>query len=107
MNDKTALALRKLKDDDGNYLWNSSNDTILGKPVIISNEMPDIESGKKPVLFGDLSFYWIIDRSPMSIQAIKELFATNHQIGYIGTERLDGKLIRSEAVKVIAISDEE
>lgn len=107
MNDKTALALRKLKDEDGNYLWNSANDTILGKPVIISNEMPDIESGKKPVLFGDLSFYWIIDRSPMSIQVIKELFATNHQIGYIGSERLDGKLIRSEAVKVIATSDEE
>ena len=43
MNDVTALALRKLKDADGNYLWNSNNDTILGKPVYISEFMPDVE----------------------------------------------------------------
>ena len=40
MNDKTALALRKLKDGDGNYLWNQANDTILGRQVIISEYMP-------------------------------------------------------------------
>ena len=107
MNDRTALALRKLKDGDGNYLWNGENDTILGKPVIISSEMPDAEDGNKPVLFGDLSYYWIIDRAPISIKAVKELFAATDQVGYLGYERLDGKLIRSEAVKVIAISEEE
>lgn len=57
MNDATALALRKMKDADGKYLWNQATDTILGKPVIICNEMPDAEIGKKPVLFGDLSYY--------------------------------------------------
>ena len=40
MNDKTALALRKLKDGDVNYLWNQANDTILGRQVIISEYMP-------------------------------------------------------------------
>ena len=103
MNDATALALRKMKDADGNYLWNQASDTILGKPVIICNEMPDAETGKKPILFGDLSYYWIIDRSPVCIKALEELFAINGQVGYIGYEFLDAKLIRPDAVKVISI----
>ena len=45
MNDRTAAALRKLKDDSGNYLWNSSTDTVLGKPIRICNELPDIAAG--------------------------------------------------------------
>lgn len=57
MNDKTALALRKLKDIDSNYLWNQTNDTILGKQVIISEYMLDIETGTKPIAFGDFSYY--------------------------------------------------
>lgn len=107
MNDKTALTLRKLKDDDGNYLWNHANDTILGKPVYISGEMPDADAGEKPVAFGDLSYYWIIDRSPASIKPLNELFTLNGQVGYIGYELLDGKLIRSDAVKVLEIETEE
>ena len=39
MNDETAMALRKLKDADGNYLWRSTDDTIFGKKVIISEFM--------------------------------------------------------------------
>ena len=103
MNDATALVLRKLKDKDGNYLWNQASDTILGKKVVISNEMPDAESGKKPVIFGDISYYWIVDRSPISIKALKEVFAANDQIGYVGYEFLDARLVRSEAVKVLGI----
>ena len=41
MNDETAHALKKLKDDSGNYLWRGSDDTIMGKPVMISEYMPD------------------------------------------------------------------
>lgn len=107
MNDKTALALRKLKDVGGMPLWNHTNDTILGKPVIICNEMPDADNSEKPVAFGDLSYYWIIDRSPASIKALNELFALNGQVGYLGYELLDGKLIRSDAVKILKIETEE
>lgn len=39
MNDETALYLRNLKDNDGNFLWRGSADTLMGKPVIITNEM--------------------------------------------------------------------
>lgn len=66
MNDETALALRKLKDSDGNYIWNHNTDTILGKLVYISKYMPGAISGSKPILFGDFSYFWIINRRPLA-----------------------------------------
>jgi HK97 family phage major capsid protein len=104
MNDETAFYLRTLKDDDGNYLWNSNNDTIFGKEVITSPYMPSIESGKQPIIFGDLSFYWVIERKPLAIQVLSELYKNQGQVGFIGYERVDGKLIRPEAVKTIKMA---
>lgn len=104
MNDETALTLRLLKDENGNYLWNHSNDTILGKPVHVNNSMPSAVSGAKPIAFGDFSFYWIVERDPVSFRILKEKFFETGQIGYMGYEILDGKLILSDAVKAMKIS---
>lgn len=104
MNDETAFYLRTLKDDDGNYLWNPNKDTIFGKEVLISPYMPSIKSGKKPIIFGDLSFYWIIERKPLAIQVLSELYKNQGQVGFIGYEKVDGKLIRPEAVKTIKMA---
>ena len=105
MNDVTALALRTLKDSAGNYLWRDSDDTILGKKVIMSEFMPDAESGSKPIVFGDFSYYWVIGRRPIGVRTLSEKFAALDQLGYLAYEFLDGKLIRPEAVKVIQITD--
>ena len=104
MNDETAFYLRTLKDDDGNYLWNPNKDTIFGKEVLISPYMPSIESGKRPIIFGDLSFYWIIERKPLAIQVLNELYSNQGQIGFIGFERVDGRLIRPEAIMTIKMA---
>ncbi len=104
MNDRTALALRKLKDEAGNYLWNGSTDTILGKPVRICNDMPDIAAGSKPVLFGDFRYFWIIDRSPVSMKALKERFAMTARVGYVAFELLDARLVRKDAVKALSVA---
>ena len=101
MNDKTALALRTLKDDAGNYLWRDSDDTILGKKVIMSEFMPDSKPGAKPIAFGDFSYYWVIGRRPIGVRTLSEKFAVLNQLGYLAYEFLDGKLIRPKAVKVI------
>lgn len=106
MNDETVLAIRLMKDDNGNYLWNHSKDTILGKPVYINNCMPSIASGAKPISFGDFSFYWIVERDPLIVRVLKEKFIESGQIGNLGYEFLDGKLIRPEAVKVLQLSGE-
>lgn len=84
MNDKTALALRTMKDKDGNYVWNHANDTILGKKVYISNEMPDIAAGQKPIAFGDFSFYSIVDRAPISVSVLTEKFSTTEKAQHQG-----------------------
>ena len=103
MNDNTALTLRTLKDADGNYLWNQSNDTILGKEVVICEFMPNAEAGKMPIAFGDFSYYWIIDRKRLSARVLKELYALNQQTAFLGVEYLDGMLVRREAVKTLCI----
>ena len=101
MNDSTALVLRTLKDADGNYLWNHNNDTILGKQVIISEYMPDVAEGTKPIAFGNFGYYWVVDRAPVSVRTLVEKFALLGQIGYLAYKFLDGKLIRKDAIKVI------
>jgi len=106
MNDKTAFTLRTLKDSAGNYLWRDSDETILGKKVIMSEFMPDVESGLKPIGFGDFSYYWVIGRRPIGVRTLTEKFAALDQLGYLAYEFLDGKLIRPEAVKVIQINTE-
>ncbi|WP_027332633.1 phage major capsid protein [Mycoplasmopsis gallinarum] len=101
MNDETAQTLRTLKDEGGNYIWNHTNDTIMGKRVIISNAMP---TTGKPIAFGDFSYYWIVQRLPLTVRPLTEKYALHQQIGYLGYEHLDGKLIRSDAIKTLNIT---
>lgn len=100
MSDETALKLRTLKDKDGNYLWNNNNDTIFGKEVVTSIYMND---SNIPVIFGDLSYIWILIRSPLAVRVLSEKYILNDEIGYAANERFDVKLIRPEAVKVLKV----
>lgn len=105
MNDETALTLRTLKDSAGNYLWNPGTDLLLGKPVYISYDMPSATAGNVPVLFGNFSYYWIIQRHPVGVRTLNETFITQGQLGYLASEFIDGKLIRREAVKALRIAE--
>mgnify|MGYP004522899185 CR=1 FL=1 len=105
MNDTTALALRKLKDVNGNYLWRTSDDTILGKKVEISPYMPDIAAGASPITFGDLSYVWFLERQPLSLKVLSELYANENATGYAAFERIDCKLIRPKAVALLSIAE--
>ncbi len=105
MNDETALALRTIKDANGNYIWNHATDTILGHKVCISEYMPNAESGNKPIAFGDFSYYWVIGRAPISVRTIREKFVLMDQIGHLAVMFVDGKLICPEAIKVMQITD--
>jgi len=106
MNDASVKALRKLKDSNGQYLWQPSltagtPDTLLNRPVYTSAYMPAIEAQAKSVLFGDLSYYWVADRQGRSFKRLGELYAPTGQVGFLGTQRVDGKLVLPEAVKVL------
>ena len=106
LNDATIRAIRKLKDNNGNYLWQPSltagtPDTILGRPVYTSSYVPTIAAGAKTIAFGDFSYYWIADRAGRNFKKLTELYAANDQTGFVATQRVDGKLILPEAIKVL------
>ena len=106
MNDTTVKAIRKLKDSTNNYLWQPSitagtPDTILNRPVYTSSYVPALAAGAKSIAFGDMGFYWVADRQGRSFKRLNELFAATGQVGFIASQRVDGKLILPEAVKVL------
>ena len=107
LNDSTIKSIRKLKDTNGQYLWQPSltagtPDTILGRPVKTSAYMPAIAAGAKSIAFGDFSYYWIADRQGRSFKRLNELFAATGQVGFLASQRVDGRLILAEAVKVLS-----
>lgn len=108
LNDSTVKALRKLKDSNGNYIWQPSvsagiPDTIFNRPYYTSSYIPELKAGNKVMAFGDFSYYWISDRQGRSFKRLNELFAMTGQIGFIASQRVDGKLILPEAVKTLSI----
>lgn len=108
LNEQTVKALRKIKDNTGNYIWQPAvssglPDTILNRPYVTSVYAPVSAAGAKPIAFGDLSYYWIADRQGRSLKRLNELFAMNGQVGFLASQRVDGKLILPEAVKTLTI----
>ena len=108
LNDTTVKALRKLKDNNGNYIWQPSvqagqPDMILNRPYHTSAYVPEAAAGAKVMAFGDFSYYWIADRQGRSFKRLNELFAANGQVGFLASQRVDGKLVLPEAVKTMAI----
>ena len=107
LNDTTVKALRKLKDNNGNYIWQPSvqagvPDMILNRPYHTSSYVPEVAAGNKVMAFGDFSYYWIADRQGRSFKRLNELYAATGQVGFLASQRVDGKLVLAEAVKVLA-----
>lgn len=106
LNDATVRAIRKLKDANGQYLWQpglreGESDTLLGKKIATSAYVPTIAAGAKTILFGDLSYYWIGDREGVTFKRLNERYADYGQVGFLASKRVDGKLILPEAIKVL------
>ena len=106
MNDATISAIRKLKDGQGQYIWQpgikeGSPDMLFNQRVLMSNYMPLIATGNKVILYGDFSYYWLAEREGRTLERLNELYAVTDQVGFKMTERLDGRLILPEAVKCL------
>ena len=92
-NDVCVAELRKLKDNNGQYLWQPSlqagePDRVLGYKVYTSPYFPVPTAGGTAVAFGDFSYYNIGDRGTRSFAELKELFAGNGMIGFVAKEIL-------------------
>lgn len=106
MNDATISAIRKLKDGQGQYIWQpgikeGAPDMLFNQRVLMSNYMPLIATGNKVILYGDFSYYWLAEREGRTLERLNELYAVTDQVGFKMTERLDGRLILPEAVKCL------
>lgn len=112
MNDATVSALRKLKDSNGQYLWQPSMqagqpDRLLGYEIYTSPYVPTMAAGALSIAFGDFQSYWIADRTGRTVQRLNELYSTNGQVGFVATDELsllssvDGKIILSEGIQLL------
>ncbi len=107
--DATIKEIRKLKDNNGNYLWQPStregeSDKIAGYVYDTSEFVPGLADGGKVMTFGDYKYYWIADRQSRTFKRLNELYAANGQVGFMSTQRVDGKLILTEAVKALQVT---
>jgi HK97 family phage major capsid protein len=104
--DATVKSLRKLKDANGQYIWQPGiqagrPDTLLGRTLTISEFLEDPAAGKKPIAYGDFSTYRILDRRGLYFQRLNELYATSGQVGFLAYKRYDGRLLNTNAIKVL------
>lgn len=110
MNRETLKAIRKLKDSDGNYVLNRDLSTafgwtILGKPVYLSENMPTMAAGKKAIVYGDLSGYYVKLVESMDIQVLNEKFADEHAVGVVAWLEMDGKVVEEQKIAVLKMAD--
>lgn len=107
--DPVLAAIRKLKDGDGNYLWQMGDvrtgapGTLLGQPYSVNQAMSStFTASNKLIVFGDFSKYYVRKVGSPVVGVRREYYWPN--IGLAGIVRLDGDLIQSGAVKHLALA---
>lgn len=103
MNKATRKAIRKLKDGDGTYLLQKDFNakwgyTLLGKDVYTSDNMPGMEAGKTAIYYGDMSGLAVKLSENVSIEVLREKYATQHAIGVVGWIEIDSKVENAQKI---------
>lgn len=103
MNKKTRTAIRKLKDNEGRYILNPDANarwgyTLFGKDVYCSDNMPTIAANKTTVFYGDMKGLAVKVSEDISVQVLKERFATEHVDGVVGWIEFDAKVQNAQAI---------
>ena len=111
MNEATRTAIRKLKSETGSYLLNEVYDiaspfksTLLGKPVYVSDNMPEAEAGKIAVYYGDMSGLATKFSEDINIEVLREKYATQHAYGIVGWLEFDSKIENPQKISAIKIN---
>jgi len=109
-NDDTLKAIRKLKDGDGNYLWQAPDlrtgepGQLLGVNYFVNQDMADIATGTKPIIYGAMERYVMRMVRQFAVRRLVERYADYHQVGFVGFARMDGELIDTSAVKHLVMA---
>jgi HK97 family phage major capsid protein len=105
MNRATTKLVRKLKDDDGAYLWSpgvaaGQPATVLGYPIAAFEDMPDPATNSLSIAVGDMrQAYQIVDR--LGIRMLRDPYTAKPKILFYATKRTGGALVNGEALKLI------
>lgn len=105
MNRKTQAAIRKLKDGDGNYIWQppagpGQNAMLMGFPLVEAEDMPDIGSGTTPIAFGDFGRgYLVVDRA--GVRVLRDPYSAKPYVLFYTTKRVGGGVQDFDAIKLI------
>lgn len=106
-NDATVTAIRKFKDSTGNLIWApptlDNPQTIVGKPVVIDENMPSVGAGAFPLAFGDFQRgYLIVDR--IGTRVLRDPFTNKPYVQFYTTKRVGGGVSNFEAIKLLKCS---
>lgn len=108
MNSSTAATLAKVKSSDGEYLWQPSliagqPDMVRGRPVTYAEDMPNVAANAFPIAFGDFQRgYVIADRVGMRV--VRDEVTTPGYVKFIVSKRVAGKVLDSDAIKLLKIA---
>ena len=105
MNSKTAGAVRKMKDKDGRFLWSdglaaAEPARLMGYPVLIAEDMPDIASDAAAIAFGDFSRGYTIAERP-DLRILRDPFSAKPHVLFYATKRVGGDISDFAAIKVL------
>ncbi len=105
MNSKTAGAVRKLKDLDGRFLWSDGLAAgeparLLGYPVLIAEDMPDVASGADAVAFGDFGAGYTVAERP-DLRVLRDPFSAKPHVLFYATKRVGGDVSDFAAIKLL------
>jgi HK97 family phage major capsid protein len=105
MNSKTAGAVRKMKDNDGRFLWSdglaaAEPARLLGYPVLIAEDMPDIAPGAHAIAFGDFGAGYTIAERP-DLRVLRDPFSAKPHVLFYATKRVGGDVSDFAAIKLL------
>ena len=108
MNSKTAGAVRKLKDSDGRFLWSDGLAAgeparLLGYPVVVAEDMPDIATDSTAIAFGDFSSGYTIAERP-DLRVLRDPFSAKPHVLFYATKRVGGDVSDFSAIKLLKFS---
>ena len=109
MSRNTRKAIRKLKDNEGNYLLNRDltakwGYTLLGKDVYVSENMKDMAAGVTAIFYGDMSGLALKISEDANIQVLREKYATQHAIGVVGWVEADAKVENTQKISKLKMA---
>ena len=105
MNSKTAGHIRKLKDNDGRFLWSDGLSAgeparLMGYAVLIAEDMPDPDTGANAIAFGDFSAGYTVAERP-DLRVLRDPFSAKPHVLFYATKRVGGDVSDFAAIKIL------